>query len=164
LLGQNNALIGSGSDGSTYWSLYENNAGGPTSIGTTYVTYNTLADMLTDTNRSSVNFLLGQNNALVGSGSDGSTYWSLYENNAGGPSSIATTYVTYNSLADMLTDSNRASTNFLLGQNNALIGGGAFVPQAVRPIPIGPSGALLLTAMAGFGLLGLKRARAPSSC
>ena len=57
----------------TYWSLYENNAGGPTNIGTTYVTYNTLSDMLTDTNRATTNFLLGQNNALVGSGSEGST-------------------------------------------------------------------------------------------
>ena len=104
-------VVGSGSDGSTYWSLF--NIEGESSIDSAYVTYATLEDMLTDSNR------LGQyspdttgnsSRNVVGSGSDGTFYWNLF--NIEGESTIDSAFVTYTTLDDMLTDSNR------LGQYN----------------------------------------------
>ena len=64
--------------------------------------------MLTDSNRTG-NFTPDTtgNSArnVVGSGSDGMTYWNLF--NIEGESVQNSIYITYNTLADMLTDSNR---------------------------------------------------------
>jgi hypothetical protein len=96
-----------------YWSLF--NIEGEGSVSAEYVTYTILADMLGDTNRTGV-FVpnaAGVGRNIVGSGSSGTTYWSLFNNE--GESSVSAEYVTYATLADMLGDTNRT---------------GVFVPNA----------------------------------
>ncbi|WP_186301435.1 PEP-CTERM sorting domain-containing protein [Denitromonas halophila] len=102
-------VVGSGSDGATYWNLF--NLEGESGFDAIYVTYGTLIDMLTDSNRTG-SFVPNTTGAsaenVVGSGSDGATYWSLF--NLEGESSLDAIYVTYGSLTDMLTDSNRTGS------------------------------------------------------
>ena len=88
-----------------YWSLF--NIEGESSLSAQYVTYGSLGDMLADSNRLGV-FTpnpAGFGVNIVGSGSNGSTYWSLF--NIEGESSLSAQYVTYGSHGDMLADSNR---------------------------------------------------------
>ncbi len=97
-------IVGSGSDGATYWNVF--NIEGESEIPAAFVTYASLMDMLTDTNRLEVYSQAGgsfQN--IVGSGSDGTTYWNVF--NIEGESEIPAAFVTYASLMDMLTDTNR---------------------------------------------------------
>ncbi|MBF9035991.1 hypothetical protein HKCCE2091_17215 [Rhodobacterales bacterium HKCCE2091] len=100
-------VVGSGSDGTTYWSLF--NIEGEATQPAVYVTYDSLADLLSDTNRvaTSVPGSFAQN--VVGSGSDGTTYWSLF--NIEGEATQPAVYVTYSTLADMLADTNRVATS-----------------------------------------------------
>ena len=104
-LGFGDNIVGSDSDGTNYWSLF--NIEGESSLTAQYVTYATLTDMLGDTNRLGVfspnSFGFGDN--IVGSGSDGTNYWSLF--NIEGESSLTAQYVTYATLTDMLGDTNR---------------------------------------------------------
>ncbi|SFR47649.1 PEP-CTERM protein-sorting domain-containing protein [Marinobacter daqiaonensis] len=115
-------IVGSGSDGSSYWNVF--NIEGESAIGADIVTYGSLADMLLDTNRTSVNTLGGFGANIVGSGSDGTSYWNVF--NIEGESDIGADIVTYGSLADMLTDVNRTSVSTLTGFGANIVGSGAF--------------------------------------
>ncbi len=138
----------------TFWSLF--NIEGESSVSANFVTYVTLADMLADTNRTGVftpnSFGFGQN--IVGSGSDGNTYWSLF--NIEGESSVSANYVTYATRADMLADSNRTGVftpnSFGFGQN--IVGSGS--DEMDTGISVPEPGTLVLF---GFGLAGLGLAR-----
>jgi hypothetical protein len=88
-----------------YWNVF--NLEGESSISAEFVTYATLSDMLHDTNRTgdvapSQPFVDAN---IVDSGSDGKTYWNLF--NLEGESSISAEFVTYATLSDMLHDTNR---------------------------------------------------------
>ena len=118
-------IIGSGSDGDDFWSLF--NIEGESSVSAQYVTYDSLNDMLLDTNRTGVftpdSFGFGHN--IIGSGSDGDDFWSLF--NIEGESSVSAQYVTYDSLNDMLLDTNRTGVftpdSFGFGHN--IVGSGS---------------------------------------
>jgi len=139
-------IVGSGSDGTNYWNVF--NIEGESSVGADIVTYGSLADMLKDTNRASVNTLDGFGANIVGSGSDGTTYWNVF--NIEGESSVGADIVTYGSLTDMLTDTNRASVNTLSGFGANIVGSGAFdIDEAVSVPEPASWGALML------GLFGL---------
>ena len=108
-----------------YWNLF--NIEGENTQNSVYVTYTSLADMLTDSNRTGSfvpNTTGGSARNVVGSGSDGSTYWSLF--NIEGENTQNSVYVTYTSLADMLTDSNRTGSfvpNTTGGSARNVVGG-----------------------------------------
>ena len=118
-------VVGTGSDGSTYWSLF--NIEGENTQNSVYITYTSLADMLTDSNRTGSfvpNTTGGSARNVVGTGSDGSTYWSLF--NIEGENTQNSVYITYTSLADMLTDSNRTGSfvpNTTGGSARNVVGG-----------------------------------------
>ena len=89
----------------TYWNVF--NIEGESSLTADVVTYATLSDMLVDTNRTGVfrPNTPGFGRNVVDSGSDGQTYWNLF--NIEGENSLTADIVTYSSLADMLVDTNR---------------------------------------------------------
>lgn len=72
------AMLAGSSVQAAYWNLF--NIEGEDELSARYVTYASLGDMLRDTNRLDVfepnPSGFGRN--IVGSGSDGSTYWSLF--------------------------------------------------------------------------------------
>ncbi len=149
-------VVGSGSDGRSYWSLF--NIEGESSLTASYVTYDTLGDMLRDTNRTGIfdPNATGFGRNVVGSGSDGLTYWSLF--NIEGESSLTASYVTYRTLDDMLRDTNRTgifdpnATGF--GRN--VVGSGATI------IPLPAAFWLLGTGIAALALAAPRRgARLP---
>ncbi len=152
-------IVGSGSDGSTYWSLF--NVEGESSQSAAYVTYTSLGDMLADTNRlgSFVPDTFGFGRNIVGSGSDGSTYWSLF--NVEGESSQSAAYVTYTSLGDMLADTNRLGSfvpdTFGFGRN--IVGSGSDVVPEPSTVILAASG---LVGLAAFGWRRRKRRTGPS--
>jgi hypothetical protein len=101
-------LIDSGSDGTTYWNLF--NFELEDEEGAAVVTYATLEDMLLDQNRTG-SFVYddpfsGPN--LVGTGSDGDTYWNLFNFELEDEEGAA--IVTYDTLEDMLLDQNRTGS------------------------------------------------------
>ncbi len=104
-LGAGPNIVGSGSDRTTYWNLF--NEEGESSFSSQFVTYATLGDMLSDDNRLGVFApdALGAGPNIVGSGSDGTTYWNLF--NEEGEAGFSSQFVTYATLGDMLTDDNR---------------------------------------------------------
>lgn len=140
-------VVGSGSDGSAYWNVF--NIEGESSVGADIVTYGSLADMLADTNRTSVNTLGGFGANIVGSGSDGDTYWNVF--NIEGESAVGADIVTYDTLADMLSDSNRLSVNTLGGFGANIVGSGAF--NFDPPVPIPEPSSWLLMALGATGLV-----------
>ena len=148
-------VVGSGSDGTTYWSLF--NIEGENSIDAAYVTYATLTDMLTDSNRLgqfSPNTTGGVARNVVGSGSDGSFYWNLF--NIEGENSIDAAYVTYATLDDMLTDSNRLgqfSPNTTGNVARNVVGSGASIMVSTPPMPV-PEPASVGLLMLGLLCLG----------
>jgi len=155
-LGHN--IVGSGSDGSSFWNVF--NQEGESAASSAIVTYDSFADMLNDTNRSSfgVPDTLGFGNNVVGSGSDGSTYWNVF--NQEDESAASSVIVTYNSLIDMLNDTNRAEFGIpnSVGFGHNIVGSGAFflppnggnsVPEPATVVPI----LLLLTVLLGGRIL-----------
>ncbi|MGH0033903.1 MAG: PEP-CTERM sorting domain-containing protein [Myxococcota bacterium] len=152
-------IVGSGSDGTTYWNVF--NIEGESTIGAQTVTYDSLADMLGDTNRTGV-FDLGAfaPENIVGSGSDGTTYWNLF--NIEDESTIGAQTVTYDSLADMLGDTNRTGVFDLgtLAPEN-IVGSGAAPPVGSPPVgPAIPEPSALLGFSLGLGILFHPRLRA----
>ena len=77
-------------------------------------------------------------------------YWNVF--NIEGESSVGADIVTYVSLMDMLTDSNRNSVNTLTGFGTNIVGSGAFVDAVAVPEPS-------TLGLLGAGLLGLAFAR-----
>ncbi|MDX1390892.1 MAG: hypothetical protein R3241_00830 [Rheinheimera sp.] len=151
-------IVGSGSDGNNFWSLF--NIEGESAIDARYVTYSSLADMLNDENRLGVfnpdGF--GASANIVGSGSDGNNFWSLF--NIEGESAIDARYVTYSSLADMLIDENRLGVfnpnGF--GASRNIIGSGAFIMD--QPVSVSEPYMLwlFLSALAGIHLVKRRKA------
>ncbi len=142
-------VVGSGSDGMTYWNLF--NIEGESQADSIYITYDSLFDMLNDDNRTgafSPDSVGGAAQNVVGSGSDGMTYWNLF--NIEGESQADSIYITYDSLFDMLNDTNRTGAftpDSVGGAAHNVVGSGAFVMAATTvPEP---------TTMALFGLGGL---------
>ena len=144
-----------------YWNLF--NIEGESSLSAVFDTYATLADMLTDQNRTGSftangHAPFGAN--IVGAGSDGATYWNLF--NVEGESSLSAVFDTYATLTDMLTDQNRtgsftANGHAPFGAN--IVGTGAMiVPDIQGSVPTPVPLALLI---AGVGLVLLTRAAAP---
>jgi len=106
--------------------------------------------MLGDTNRTGVYTRGGAGVNIVGSGSDGTAYWSLF--NVEGESSIPADYVTYDTLADMLGDTNRTGVYTRGGAGVNIVGSGAIV---LSPVPI--PGALWLFGSALLAAFGFSR-------
>jgi hypothetical protein len=159
------SLVNYASAGEMYWSLF--NVEEETSISSAYVTYSNLDDMLNDANR--IDTFLPDNTFggsfaanVVGSGSDGNLFWSLF--NVEEETSISSAYVTYSNLDDMLNDANRIET-FLpddtFGGSFAanVVGSGAFMVPDPNPNPIPePSAfALFLSAIIAVSIVRRKR-------
>lgn len=98
-------LFISGATAQTYWTLFNSEVDGTDYA--TYVTYSTRDDMLNDSNRTGIYFPFygGDGQRAVGSGSDGKKWWTLF--NTEGESFSGAFFATYNSLEDMLEDTNR---------------------------------------------------------
>jgi hypothetical protein len=148
-------VVGSGSDGLTYWNLF--NIEEENQQNSVYITYASLDDMLNDTNRtgSFVADTVGNSaENVVGSGSDGLTYWNLF--NIEEENQQNAVYITYASLDDMLNDTNRTGSFVPDTVGNSaenVVGSGAFVVAATE-VPAPPALALL-----GAGLAGLVAGR-----
>jgi len=143
-------VVGSVSSASAaYWNVF--NIEGESSASAAIVTYATLSDMLIDANRTGVSFpdTPGFGRNVVGSGSDGSTYWNVF--NIEGESSASAATVTYATLSDMLTDTNRTGVSFpnTPGFGSNVVGSGAsvarpsIVPEPASLAVLGP-GVLVL--------------------
>ena len=156
-------IVGSGSDGSTYWNVF--NIEGESDMSAIFVTYATLNDMLNDENRLDTHTPDGSFSGnfapnIVGSGSDGTTYWSLF--NIEGERDLRAAFVTYATLDDMLNDENRldvfdpdGSFNGDFGIN--IVGTGAvFIPD-VPQVPVPATLPLLAGAMGVIGWVGRRR-------
>ena len=132
-----------------YWNLF--NAEGESAADAVFVTYATLGDMLNDTNRtgSGVPDGFGAAVNVVGSGSDGHTYWNLF--NAEGENAADAVFITYATLSDMLNDTNRTGSGvpdgFGAGVN--VVGSGAFViPEPPVSVPEPSVISLIMAALA----------------
>lgn len=121
------------------------------------MTYGSLTDMLSDTNRTGVNTLSGFGANVVGSGSDGDTYWNVF--NIEGKSSVGADIVTYASLTDMLMDSNRLSVDTLSGFGRNVVGSGAFNIDSRVAVPEPPTLVVLMTGLFVLATVGSRRVR-----
>ena len=154
-------VVGTGSDGIAYWNRY--NAENETAA---FVTYSSRLDMLNDENRLGVSvpdgFSPAAGAAIAGTGSDGTTYWNLF--NAEGIDDIAV-FATYGSLLDMLNDENRIDTFIADGMGPAagrmIVGTGASISGVVPPVPEPASGWLLAFGLGGYVLR--RRTRRPGA-
>ena len=137
----------------TYWNLF--NIEGESQQNSVYITYDSLLDMLNDTNRTG-SFMPDTvgNSAenVVGSGADGSTYWNLF--NIEGESQQNSVYITYDSLLDMLNDNNRTGSFMPDTVGNSaenVVGSGAFVMSTQVQVPEPGTFGLLVIGLTGFG-------------
>ncbi|WP_158639293.1 hypothetical protein [Elioraea rosea] len=147
-----NNVVGSDSDGTTWWSVF--NFEGESEISATIVTYGSLIDMLNDTNRTG-GFQPGNAaNNVVGTGSDGETYWSVF--NFEGESQISATIVTYDTLTDMLNDTNRTGGFQPGNAANNVVGSGADIRRAA-PIPEPGTAWVVAAALAALGAVRQQR-------
>jgi len=156
-------IVGSGSDGSVYWNVF--NIEGERDLAAAFVTYDTREDMLNDTNRTGVYDPVGYDSGrfgrnIVGSGSDGNTYWSVF--NIEGEDDLAAAYVTYASLLDMLNDTNRTGVYDPVGYSTGrfgrnIVGSGAFT---ISTVPLPAALPLFATILSGFGVFLFRRRKA----
>ncbi|MGQ3051827.1 MAG: hypothetical protein ACT6S0_08590 [Roseateles sp.] len=137
-------IVDAGSDGRFYWSVF--NIEGESAIGADIVTYGSLLDMMSDSNRLGTHTLNGFGRNIVGSGSDGMHYWNVF--NIEGESAVGADVVTYGSLTDMLSDSNRLSTATLNGFGRNIVGSGSDAMVVAPPTLLGEPGTLLLAGLA----------------
>jgi hypothetical protein len=139
-----------------YWSLF--NIEGESALTSDYVTYSSLIDMMNDTNRVSTTSpnSTGFGKNVVGSGSDGTNYWSLF--NIEGESALTSDYVTYSSLIDMMNDTNRVSTTSpnSTGFGKNVVGSGAIT---VSVVPLPAALPLYGAGLAFMGFIGWRRSR-----
>ncbi|GGX71409.1 hypothetical protein [Saccharospirillum salsuginis] len=148
-----NNIVGSGSDGESYWNVF--NFEEESSVSAVFATYGSNDDMLNDANRLSVVSPTGpgsSENNIIGSGSDGSLYWNLF--NFEGESSVSAVFATYITLEDMLNDSNRLSVvspNGPGSSENNIVGTGAFAMNVSFPVSAPNSLVLLLFGLAVMG-------------
>ena len=105
----------------TFWNVF--NIEGESSVSADIVTYISLSDMLTNANRTGTYTVGGFGRNIVGSGSDGTTYWNVF--NIEGESSVSADIVTYISLSDMLTNANRTGTYTVGGFGRNIVGSGS---------------------------------------
>jgi PEP-CTERM motif len=151
-------IVGSGSDGSSYWNVF--NIEGESSAAANIVTYATLSDMLSDINRTGT-FIPdpgGFGSNIVGSGSDGSSYWNVF--NIEGESSQSANIVTYATLSDMLADTNRSGT-FIPnpgGFGSNIVGSGSDNTAGGGGTPVPEPGSLMLVSL-GMACLGFRLRR-----
>ena len=147
-------IFGSGSDGSTYWNVF--NIENETSIDADIVTYASLTDMFLDTNRTGTFSpgIFAEN--IVGSGSDGSTYWNVF--NIENEGAIDADIVTYASLTDMLLDTNRTGTFSPGAFAQNIVGSGASILLTPAVVPLPATFTLLATSM-GLWFLAFFRRR-----
>jgi hypothetical protein len=151
-------VVGSGSDGMTYWNLF--NIEGENQQNSVYITYDSLLDMLTDTNRTGSFIPDNVGNSaenVVGSGSDGMTYWNLF--NIEEENLQNSVYITYASLLDMLTDTNRTGSFIPDSVGNSaenVVGSGAFV-MAATTVPVPATLALFGLGLAGLAVTARRR-------
>ena len=150
--------IGSASDGSRYWTLF--NDEGDLLDDAVYVLYGSLMDMLLDENplaEVSPTGTIGPNGDyganVVGTGSDGQTFWSLF--NFEGDAQRPSIFVTYNTLEDLFGDVNRKDAVKVDFPGVANRVGSGFGPATTVPLPAGLP--LLLTGVAALGYLGARR-------
>jgi hypothetical protein len=146
-------VVGSGSDGSVYWSLF--NIEGENQQNSVYVTYMSLVDMLNDTNRTGSFIPNTTGNSaenVVGSGSDGSVYWNLF--NIEGENQQNSVYVTYASRIDMLDDTNRTGSFIPNTTGNSaenVVGSGASV-MSMTQVPEPAALTLFCAGLLGLGI------------
>jgi hypothetical protein len=140
-----------------YWNVF--NFEGESATPANFATYATLADMLADTNRTGEFLLSGvQTHAIIGSGSDGTTYWNVF--NFEGESATPANFATYATLAEMLADTNRTGEFLLSGvQTHAIIGSGSDGSRVIHPVPLPASLVLCLATGTLLGRVLLSRAR-----
>ena len=153
------ALIAAGSPAAkaTYWNVF--NAEGESGLSAVIVTYATLTDMLIDANRTGSFNPGGAANNVVGSGSDGTTYWNVF--NIEGESGLSAVIVTYATLADMVIDTNRTGSFNPGGAANNVVGSGADILRSSPPPPgaVPEPAAIGLLASGVLGLALLRRRR-----
>lgn len=142
-------LVGVGSDGKVYWSVF--NREEESAVGAHIVTYASLSDLLADKSRTGVGHPGDSARHLVGSDSDGATYWNVF--NVENENSSAAEIATYASLADMLADAHRLAVAQPGPFARNVVGAGAVVVP--EPAAIAAAGAGL------FAILGLRRLRTP---
>jgi hypothetical protein len=155
-------FVDSGSDGTTYWNLANEEFESIAAAG--FATYSSLADMLQDTNRLAI-FIPGASHppaapSLVGTGSDGTTYWNVF--NLEGEGVTPAYFATYTTLTDMLLDQNRTAVFEPNGSGAAsrLVGTGAgLAVDPPGPTPVLEPGALLLFVVGVVTHAGRRRAR-----
>ncbi len=145
------AGLGGSSASAAYWNLFNNE--GESTVSAEFITYATLTDMLNDENRTGFfvpdGAFIGRN--IVGTGSDGTLYWNLFNNE--GESTVSAEFITYATLTDMLNDENRLGffvpDGAFVGRN--VVGTGADVLP--RGVPEPGTVGLLASAFLGLGVL-----------
>ncbi len=124
------------------------------------VTYGSLLDMLTDFNPLTVTNVGGNGADIVGSGSDGTGYWNVF--NEEGESADTAIIVTYGSLLDMLTDFNPLTVTNVGGNGPDIVGSGAstFAQPPSADVPEPATLTLLVLGLLGFGVARRRTRRA----